>query len=59
MSDKEIKSEIYKHYSIHRNSKIKLNNDKMEFKLRLGDCECEIPYPKAVIRELKLEKILC
>jgi hypothetical protein len=59
MSDKDIKNWIYKHYTIHRNSKIKLYPNRMEFKLRLGDCECDIPYPKGLIREIKLEKILC
>jgi len=59
MKNKEIKSEIYKHYSIHRKAKIKLMTEKMMFRLRLGDCECEIPYPRKVVRELKIENILC
>lgn len=59
MSDKQIKEEIYKHYSIHRNTKLKLNNSEYTFKMRLGDCtSIDIEYPVFVKRELILEKII-
>ena len=58
MSENEIKTWRRKEYNINGNTKIRnVNIDKQQFTIRLGDCMADIPFPKSLIRELKLEKI--
>lgn len=58
MSENEIKTWCRKEYNINVNTKIRnVNIDKQQFTIRLGDCMADIPFPKSLIRELKLEKI--
>lgn len=58
-TDKEIKEEIYKHFRLHRNTKLHLNNEKMEFQMWRGSCESIwIMYPIKIKRDLILQKII-
>lgn len=57
MKDKEIKKWIRNHFNLHGNQKIILKKNK--FLIRYGDCQSlEIPFPKDLEREIKLELIL-
>lgn len=58
MSERDIKNFIRKEYGLNGNVKIrKINMDKMEFNILLGDCEATIPFGKVLRRHLKLENI--
>ena len=57
MKTKEIKESIQRLYNLHRNTKIKLLGDDM-FSITLGDTLIELPYPKDIIRNRKIEQIL-
>lgn len=58
MSEKEIKEWCRRGYNIRGNTKIRnIDYDKQLFTIKLGDCMADIPFPKSLIRELKLEKI--
>jgi len=59
MSENEIKNWCRKHYNLRGNVKIRrINYDIQEFIILLGDCECSIPFPKSLVRELKINMIL-
>jgi hypothetical protein len=58
MSEKDIKQWCRSHYNLNGNTKIrKINMDKFQFVIRLGDCYAELPFPKSLIREIKLAEI--
>lgn len=58
MSENEIKNWCRNHYNLRGNVKIRsINIEKQQFTIRLGDCMADVPFPKSLIRELKLEKI--
>ena len=58
MSEKDLKNFIRKEYGLNGNVKIrKVNMEKMEFNILLGDCEATIPFGKILKRDLKLESI--
>ena len=58
MCENEIKIWCRKEYNLNGNIKIRnVNTNKQQFTIRLGDCMVDIPFPKSLIRELKLEKI--
>lgn len=58
MSEKDLKNFIRKEYGLNGNVKIrKVNMEKMEFNILLGECECTIPFGKILKRNLKLESI--
>lgn len=54
---KEIKRHIRQHYGLNGNQKIKLNND-YTFRMMIGDCAADIPFPIHITRELKLNELL-
>lgn len=59
MSENEIKTWCRKEYNINGNTKIRnVNIDKQQFTIRLGDCMADIPFPKSLIRELKINSLL-
>lgn len=59
MSENEIKIWCRKEYSLSGNTKIRnIDIDKQQFTIRLGDCMADIPFPKSLIRELKLNMII-
>ena len=57
MTTQQIKNEIYSFYGLHKRTKITLLEDN-KFSVKLGDTELELPYPKSVIRDIKIEKLL-
>ena len=56
MTENEIRKWCRSFYGLNGNTKIyKLNED--TFVIRIGSCYAEIPYPKCLLREIKLEKL--
>jgi hypothetical protein len=59
MSQKEMSNWCRKEYNLNGNTKIRnIDIDKKQFTIRLGDCMADIPFPKSLVRELKLNMIL-
>lgn len=59
MSEKEIANWCRKEYQLSGNTKIRnINLDKKEFTIRLGDFYYRLPFPKSLIRELKINSLL-
>ena len=56
--EKWIISEIRKQYNLHRNHRVILDHSTCHFKMNIGECiSSNIPYPKNVMREIKLEML--
>jgi hypothetical protein len=59
MSENEIKNWCRRHYNLRGNVKIRsVDIYKQQFTIRLGDCMADIPFPKSLVRELKLNMIV-
>ena len=58
MNENQIKEWCRKEYGFRNNTKIRdIDLIKQEFKIKLGDCFAHVPFPKSLIRELKLNQI--
>jgi hypothetical protein len=59
MSENEIKNWCRKEYNLNGNTKIRnIDIDKKQFTIRLGDCMADIPLPKSLVRQLKINMII-
>jgi len=59
MSQKEMSNWCRKEYNLNGNTKIRnIDIDKKQFTIRLGDCMANIPFPKSLVRELKINMII-
>jgi hypothetical protein len=59
MSENEIKFWCRQEYNIRQNTKIRnIDYEKGLFTIKLGDCMADLPFPKSLIRELKINKLL-
>jgi len=58
MSEREIKQFIREEYGLHHHQKIrKIDLEKKQFRLLIGDCVATIPFGKKLMRELNLEAL--
>lgn len=58
MNENEIKNWCRSYYNLRGNVKIRnINYHLYEFNILLGECECTLPFPTSLKRQLKLNQL--